>query len=1028
MKRKTSFRSNFVFAHVAPQTQQNSFFGPPNAQHIKTPKKHSSCCVFDSFFFLGIAAYYYYGRFQITIMVICASGATLCKQQDEDILDNLLCNQCEQPVHRGCAQLADDVGENTYLCLQCIERKRRVNDDPGIDVEPPTKRFKSEDEEKTHEDRYDGHVIDVEAPTKRLKSDDEEKTPDDDYAPIPVETSANNDVAANPVDDHDPSTPAGPAVDDPMAMTTTEPIPLSEPLPATGSTDTQVIATPLVTGVDTGRDIFIKQEQFPVPLLDIDCFMNLPESYKKISKRYLDEPHPTLKTPISPFNEGKGSFSTGWWLAFHHYNRDLPEYAGIRKDIICCNLCGAQVKRGERARATSALVQHLKTKIHRAVFDQLAILWEGKARDPLVPRINTTPPKEKKKEEGASQQHPRKSVSAKDSNTSRVKKSEVRAQKEQNRAITHWIADTNLPMDVVEHDSFRRLVEVLQSTARFEVKTTANDVSQEITILDEEIKQKNREAMKGRIVWTTQGYGGTETNQGYRFLTAHFINKWFEVDALMLEAKEHVVDPNTHNMANDYLESAGVWEMKPGLVYKVEDDQISNPGFVSSTDLSSSTMGAQLEKNKGMLNVSFVDQNLSSTAELALDFKFAEEGDSAPGTRHVVTKARELVAIFKQSSERLAALKKIQGELPGEYKGKEPLDIFEYTEEFWWTLYEMADRLLKLRPALEKLWQENRELDSNKMLDIAEWDVLKQLLLVLKPLIMGVKALESEKTVAAPIALVALNMVRGELANIQTISEEGGDHDALVFAPNISNCAKELLEHFDKTWGSLEEPFQGTKIRAGGRNRQKGLHWSILMAYVLDPRFKALPHIPNEKNQEAIWEAVTREMAQVKKQHAETDHDSNPNKEGEAGHDGEPKDNAMLMYMMNSASKTGEIDQEVKDTCEKELASYKASASPPLYDASAGVPTNPLSWWKANHDQYPTLWSMAQVFLAIPVSAAFLEKKFGKTGPSGGANTAVIERAKERMNIRYNTATGEASKDVPNYQFKSGVVSESADI
>eukprot|EP00977_Amphora_coffeiformis_P012122 scaffold2992_cov214-Amphora_coffeaeformis.AAC.4 len=928
-------------------------------------------------------------------MVVCASGANLCKQPGEDTLDGVVCDECQRPVHRGCAELELGSDGNAFHCLQCMERKKRGNDEPADDVVPPTKRFKSQDEEKA---------------------------PEDDYTPIPVETAAGSHVAVNPADDHDPSTPAGPPADDPMAMTT-EPMPLPNPTPAIGTTETQeqqAIDTPMVVGTDTGRDIIIKQEQFPVPLLDIDCFMNLPESAKKQPKRYLDEPHPTLNSPISPFKDGKSSFSTGWWLAFHHYNRELPEYAGIRKDIICCNLCGAQVKRGERARATSALVQHLKTKIHRAVFDQLAVLWEGKARDPLVPRI-TSPPN---KEGVASQPPQRKSMSVKDSNTSRVKKSEARAQKEQNRAITQWIADTNQPMDIVEHESFRRLVEVLQSTARFEVKATANDISETITVLDEEIKDTNREAMIGRIVWTTQGYSGTETSQGYRFLTAHFINKWFEVDALMLEAKEHAEDPNAHNMANDYLESsAGVWGMKPGLVYKVDKNQISNPGFVSSTDLSSSTMGAQLEKNKGMLNVSFVDQKLSSTAELALDFKFAEEGGSAPGTRQVVAKARELVAMFKQSSERLAALKRIQGDLPGEYKGKDPLDVVEDTEEFWWTLYEMAERLLKLRPALEKLWQENRELDSDKMLDIGEWDVLKQLLLVLKPLIIGVTALESGRTVAAPIALVALNMVRGELANFQTISEDGNDHDTLLFAPNISKCAKEMLEHFDKTWGSFDEPFQGTKIRAGGRNRQKGLHWSILMAYALDPRFKSLPHIPNEKNQEAIWEAVIKEMAQVKKQQTETGLASNANKEGESGHDREPNDNAMLMYMMNSASKIGEIDQEVKDMCESELASYKASASPPLYDASAGIPTNPLSWWKENHDQYPTLWSMAQVFLAIPVSAAFLKKKFGKAGLSSWGNATVVERAKERMNIRYNTKTVEIPEEdlpVPTYQFKSG--------
>ena len=92
-----------------------------------------------------------------------------------------------------------------------------------------------------------------------------------------------------------------------------------------------------------------------------------------------------------------------------------------------------------------------------------------------------------------------------------------------------------------------------------------------------------------------------------------------------------------------------------------------------------------------------------------------------------------------------------------------------------------------------------------------------------------------------------------------------------------------------------------------------------------------------------------------------------------------------------------------------EIAAYKAMDSPPLYDMSAGAATNPLDWWKEHHAQFPTLWPLARAFLAIPASAAALEKKFGKPGLKSAAGEPAMEMAKERMNIRCNGIDAEPS-------------------
>lgn len=606
--------------------------------------------------------------------------------------------------------------------------------------------------------------------------------------------------------------------------------------------------------------------------------------------------HPTLKYPVSPFKDGKGSFSTGWWLAFHHYNREMKEYADIRKDIICCNLCGAQVKRGERARATSALVQHLKTKIHRKVFDQLTVLWEGKARDPLVPRKPSAGPRKTGATAGA-----------------RAKKGEEKAYHKQMEAITRFMAATNQPMHVVETDAFRQMAEVLQSTARFPVKATAADVIQEMDDLDAKIQQNNKNALQGEAVWTTQGVAaGGE----YVLLTCSFINPSFEAKGLMLEAKKQVPDPK----ASEYLEDTASWGIAPGLSYVA--GVASNAGFVSSpTDSAGSSMGAQLDKTKGIFHVEFVDQKLASTAQVAFDYSFA------PGTStsHVLEKARALVALY---GPRFADLKKVQEDME-----QKVLTMVPDSAAFWWTTCDMIARLLALRPALEKLFVDD--------LSLTDWDVLQQLGIVLEPLVAGVKALASAKPVTASLALSTLVHTRSELAKLPP-----------------SACASALLSQFDKTWGSLDEPFQGGKPRAGARKGQKGLHWSLLFAYALDPRFKTLPDIRG-KGKETLFDALLKEMVQTKKQ--------------------------------------------AESACAAELKAYQEEKA---LEADA----DPLEWWKVHQTSFPTLASLARVYLAIPVSAATLDTTFGNTDL---ATKPAVEMAKERLNIRANAVEPAPVATVP---------------
>ena len=222
------------------------------------------------------------------------------------------------------------------------------------------------------------------------------------------------------------------------------------------------------------------------------------------------------------------------------------------------------------------------------------------------------------------------------------------------------------------------------------------------------------------------------------------------------------------------------------------------------------------------------DNDLQLVANVAFKVEFF--GDQNNGDEsELLMKVRTLVACFTSSSQKERDLKEAQVLLYPALTFEKALKPIQDVVTRWWSTYTMVLCLLQLKPATELLVQQ-KKLEVTKNLSDAEWSVLKQIMLVLKPLASAQKTLEGAKYVTILLIPLILTEIKQHLEVVAHVVDED-------IAECVKKCAADMLEVFVTRFGDLESPFQET-VKRGGRNRQVGLNKAVFFAYNLDPRFK----------------------------------------------------------------------------------------------------------------------------------------------------------------------------------------------
>ncbi|CAH2000345.1 unnamed protein product [Acanthoscelides obtectus] len=203
---------------------------------------------------------------------------------------------------------------------------------------------------------------------------------------------------------------------------------------------------------------------------------------------------------------------------------------------------------------------------------------------------------------------------------------------------------------------------------------------------------------------TTDGWTSTNnTNTSYVAVTAHFLNKEFNLISVLLECSAFEKGHTAENLAAFLLKAATKWDIQDKIVFAVSDNAANIQKAL------------QLVRWKNMGCV-------AHTLNLIV-----KDGLKNERITLILEKVREIVRYFKKSTISNNKLLRYQ-----ENTGIEtPLKVILDVATRWNSTYYMLERFIRLEEAIKSTVAIiDKELP---VINVEEWNIIKELCLVLKP-------------------------------------------------------------------------------------------------------------------------------------------------------------------------------------------------------------------------------------------------------------------------------------------------------
>ena len=296
--------------------------------------------------------------------------------------------------------------------------------------------------------------------------------------------------------------------------------------------------------------------------------------------------------------------------------------------------------------------------------------------------------------------------------------------------------------------------------------------------------------------------------------------------------------------------------------------------------------------------------------------------------------ARKLVGHFKHSSLAMSALKEKQ----------KTLNVPEHTliqsvPTRWNSTYFMLERLLEQRWAVYGvLHDETVSKPDYKRLDLRDeqWELISQLIVVLKPLQVATTALCEEHNISVSLVYpVVHGLLKKHLAPLS------GEHTAVkVFKENV---ASQLKQRFDPDSEEIAED-------------------PPVLASALDPRYHQLKFFSSEQRS-VIYSKLKELAVEV---HAEAQTVETEAQESIAKR---PRQDSAIDFLLGDSLGNGDADRSPQDEVEIFLR-----------EPVLGTNANPLKWWKANESRFLILSKLAKRLLCIPATSVPAERIFSTSG------------------------------------------------
>jgi hypothetical protein len=480
------------------------------------------------------------------------------------------------------------------------------------------------------------------------------------------------------------------------------------------------------------------------------------------------------------------------------------------------------------------------------------------------------------------------------------------------KRIARMVALDLRPISIVEGRGFGELLEYIEpgysvpshthisTTCRHMYRSLMEKVKEEISICES-------------VALTTDTWTSNVTDS-YITVTAHFINKSWELCTRVLCPSEMPERHTGENIAIRLNQAVEHWNIQ-SVSAVVHDNAANANSGVSQT---------------GWPHFGCVAHTLQLCINSGLGVSVISRLSAA---------SRKLVGHFKHSSVAKAGLKAKQ-----ELLGIQPHSLIQDISTRWNSTYFMYERLAEQQIAIYAVLHDTAiTRPDHRQLDLKQdqWELLSQMVVVLKPLQVATTVISNEKNVCCSIIYP---IVQGLLLNHLIVK----DDDLVAVRRFKEIVCDELNKRFDPSSLATSEKLP-------------------VISAAVDPRYSKLRFL-SEEQKESTYRRLITMMAQIDT--LEVEDDSYEMIESSIQEEPPTKkiNNGMQFLLGDSL-----LDNIPSSSIESELDYFKRE---PTLDPDS----DPLCWWKRNEDRFSTLSKVAKQLLCIPASSVPSERVFSTAG------------------------------------------------
>lgn len=551
--------------------------------------------------------------------------------------------------------------------------------------------------------------------------------------------------------------------------------------------------------------------------------------------------------------------------------------------------------------------------------------------------------------------------------------------------FAQWVVEQSMPLSVGESPAFINMIKAANKTLVVPCYKVLSDLLYSKKV---EATSKLRSFLKGRFYSITCDHWTSAAQENYGALTLHLIHN-FELKTFVLSCMKHPNGTCATEVEAQLVTDLNSWCLEKRRFFAAVTDTASNMNAFGAS-ISSWREAVFLRHHycaDHVLQLTAV-KAYSGDVERVIIYNDVEDVEGEDNSISSVKKARALVSFFHSSCIATDKLSQAQKTLK---PSAIPLKLLQDVKTRWWSTHSMIERILELREALEVVVAEEfryresqntlTQLEKIK-LTASDFESLKNVEFVLKPLQHAQKALEGEKYVNLSLLPLVIHEVRLQLG----LCEGAVDADT---QQDLYQLLCVMVDDFKDRWGDATS-YNNEVVRAS-RRRQVGIPTYAYWATALDPRTKKkVSKILQPNDAAQLWVdlyGAVKRLAQFV-----IDNDLQPNIEEEEQqqqqheqqreHGSRTKRNRNNNFLADSDD-DDEVENEhaltFDEVLEAEFKAYKADKGQSMFCAE-GSYNNPLDWWRLHNEKYPNIWRMASCVLAIPATSAPSERVFSAAG------------------------------------------------